>query len=107
MDWCFGFHCRRWFALLGCLCARSPEEPEFDFLLDEPAAMVTGQVDAIARCDNKTADLLDKKPDVDLLQVAGTKHFTYPMNSTLEPFNNNDVRMALKLGIDRQGFVDD
>ena len=69
-------------------------------------AMVTGQVDAIARCDLKTADLLEKKPDVDVLQVSGTKHFCFPMDITQGPFDNNDVRMALKLGMDRQGFVD-
>lgn len=69
-------------------------------------AMVTGQVDAIARCDLKTADLLEKKPDVDVLQVSGTKHFTYPMDMRAAPFDNNDVRMALKYGMDRQGFVD-
>lgn len=69
-------------------------------------AMVTGQVDAIARCDLKTADLLEKKPDVDVLQVSGTKHFTYPMDMRVAPFDNNDVRMALKYGMDRRGFVD-
>ncbi len=68
-------------------------------------AMVTGQVDAIARCDLKTAGLLENKPDVDVLQVPGTKHFTYPMDMRAAPFDNNDVRMALKYGIDRQGFV--
>ena len=69
-------------------------------------AMVTGQVDAIARCDLKTASLLEKKPDVNVLQVTGTKHFTYPMDVNTGPFDNNDVRMALKYGIDRQAFVD-
>ncbi len=69
-------------------------------------AMVTGQVDAIVRCDLKTAGLLEKKPDVDVLQVTGTKHFTFPMDIRSAPFDNNDVRMALKYGMDRQGFVD-
>jgi peptide/nickel transport system substrate-binding protein len=69
-------------------------------------AMVTGQVDAIARCDLKTASLLEKKPDVNVHQVSGTKHFTYPMDVRAAPFDNQDVRMALKYGIDRQGFVD-
>ena len=69
-------------------------------------AMVTGQVDAIARCDLKTAPLLEKKPDVNVLQTAGTKHYTYPMDMRAAPFNDNNVRMALKHGIDRQAFVD-
>ena len=37
-------------------------------------AMATGQVDAIARCDLKTVDLLAKKPGVNVFQTAGTKH---------------------------------
>jgi peptide/nickel transport system substrate-binding protein len=68
-------------------------------------AMATGQVDAIVRCDLKTAHLLDKKPGVDVIQVSGTKHYTYPMDVRLAPFDDNNVRMALKLGIDREGFV--
>jgi len=68
-------------------------------------AMSTGQVDAIVRCDLKTAHLLDRKPGLSVLQVAGTKHYTYPMDVRQAPFDNNDVRMALKLGIDREGFV--
>ena len=68
-------------------------------------AIITGQVDAIARVDLKTADLLDKKPGVSVLQVAGTKHYTYPMDVRQAPFDDNNVRMALKLGIDREAFV--
>ncbi len=68
-------------------------------------AMVTGQVDAIVRCDLKTANLLEAKPDVNVLQTTGTKHFTYPMDVRAAPFDNNDVRMALKYGIDREAFV--
>jgi peptide/nickel transport system substrate-binding protein len=43
-------------------------------------AMATGQVDAIVRCDLKTAPMLEKKPGISVLQVSGTKHFTYPMD---------------------------
>ena len=68
-------------------------------------AMSTGQVDAIARCDLKTAHLLDKKPGVSVLQTSGTKHFLYPMDVRAAPFDDNNVRMALKLGIDRKQFV--
>ena len=68
-------------------------------------AMVTGQVDAIARCDLKTASMLEKKPGVSVLQTSGTKHYTYPMDMRQGPFDNKHVRMALKLGIDREAFV--
>ncbi|MBC8269982.1 MAG: ABC transporter substrate-binding protein [Rhodospirillaceae bacterium] len=68
-------------------------------------AMATGQVDAIARCDLKTVDLLAKKPGIKVLQTAGTKHYTFPMDVRQAPFNDNNVRMALKLGMDREMFV--
>lgn len=68
-------------------------------------AMATGQVDAIVRCDLKTAHLLGKKPGVNVIETTGTKHYTYPMDVRVAPFDNNDVRMALKLGIDREAFV--
>ncbi len=68
-------------------------------------AMSTGQVDAIIRCDMKTAHLLDKKPGIDVLQVSGTKHYSYPMDVRAAPFDDNNVRMALKLGMNREMFV--
>ena len=90
-----------------------PDEGNFDevqvIAINDSAArmnaMSTGQVDAIAACDLKTAHLLDRKPGVSVLQVAGTKHYTYPMDVRQAPFDDNNVRMALKLGIDREGFV--
>ena len=69
-------------------------------------AMSTGQVDAIARCDLKTAKLLGKKPGIDVLETEGTKHYTYPMDVRQKPFDDNNVRMALKLGMDRKVFID-
>jgi peptide/nickel transport system substrate-binding protein len=68
-------------------------------------AMVTGQMDAIVRCDLKTAPMLEKKAGISVIQVSGTKHFTYPMDVRQAPFNDNNVRMALKHGIDREAFV--
>ena len=47
--------------------------------------MVTGQVDAIARCDLKTADLLEKKPDVDVLQVPAYQALHLPMDVRVAP----------------------
>ena len=68
-------------------------------------AMVTGQMDAIVRCDLKTAPMLEKKAGISVIQVSGTKHFTYPMDVRQAPFNDNNVRMALKHGINREVFV--
>lgn len=39
------------------------------------------------------------------MQIAGKAHFTLPMRMDQPPFDNKDVRMALKYGIDREEQV--
>ena len=69
-------------------------------------ALLSGDVDAIDRVDPKTVDLLARAPIVDILEKTGTLHYTFPMRVTSEPFTNMDLRMALKLSINRQELVD-
>ncbi|MEN8245676.1 MAG: ABC transporter substrate-binding protein [Thermodesulfobacteriota bacterium] len=68
-------------------------------------AIVTGEIDAMNYADVKTAHLLEKKPDIQLIRTAGKMHYEFVMNTTLAPFDNNHVRMALKLAIDREDFL--
>ena len=68
-------------------------------------ALVTGEIDAMNRVDLKTAHLLGKKDGITIEEVTGTQHYTIPMNTTVAPFDNYDVRMALKLAIDREALV--
>ncbi len=68
-------------------------------------ALVTGEIDAMNRVDLKTANLLAKRPGLVLEEVTGTQHYTIPMNTTVPPFDDYDVRMALKLAIDREALV--
>lgn len=65
-------------------------------------ALQTGQVDVIGRCDRKTLRLLEKSPNVQIVETNGTKHFTMPMNCGMKPYDNNDVRLAMKYAIDRE-----
>jgi peptide/nickel transport system substrate-binding protein len=65
-------------------------------------ALVTGAVDVIGDVDPTTAKLLARNGDITVLDVTGTQHYTFPMRTDLAPFDNNDVRMALKLSIDRE-----
>ena len=65
-------------------------------------ALVSGVVDIIDKVDLKTVALLGKTPNVEVLDVTGTLHYTLPMNTTRAPFNDNNVRMALKHAVDRQ-----
>ncbi len=69
-------------------------------------ALITGQIDAMNRVELKTSRLLRREPNVKLHDVAGNQHYTIPMLADIPPFDNNHVRMALKLAIDRQDLVD-
>ncbi|MEE8432190.1 MAG: ABC transporter substrate-binding protein [Candidatus Desulfatibia sp.] len=68
-------------------------------------ALKTGQVDAINRCERKTVKLLEKIPGIKVIKSNGTKHYTIPMITTMKPFDNNDVRLALKYAVDREQLV--
>ena len=69
-------------------------------------AIMSGQVDVIDRVDTKTAHLLGQHPSVDLVESTGTLHYTLPMRTDTAPFDDNNVRMALKHAMDRQDIVD-
>ena len=69
------------------------------------SALTTGEIDAMNRCDLKTVHLLERNPEVYILDIAGTQHYTAPMITTNAPFDNNDVRLALKYAVKREELV--
>ncbi len=69
-------------------------------------ALVTGEVDVIDRIDTKTAHLLKRRPGISLKVTAGTQHFTFPMLTDMAPYDNNDLRLAIKWGIDRKQLLE-
>ena len=69
-------------------------------------ALVTGDVDAIDRVDLKAAGLLGRRPGIDIKQSSGTQHYTFAMSTNKSPYDDNNVRQALKYAIDRQELVD-
>ena len=68
-------------------------------------ALVSGEVDAIDKVDLKTVHLLERAPGIHLHQVTGTLHYTFAMHTDVAPFDNNDVRLALKYAINRDEIV--
>ena len=68
-------------------------------------AMTTGAIHIMDRCDLKTVHLLKRNNDVDVTEVTGTLHYTFPMRTDMAPFDNNDVRLALKYAVDREELV--
>ncbi|WP_299349028.1 ABC transporter substrate-binding protein [uncultured Shimia sp.] len=69
-------------------------------------ALMTGQVDAVNRVDFKTEPLMKANPMINIFEVTGNQHFTFPMLTNVAPFDNIDVRKALKHAINRQEMVD-
>ncbi|MBV6272571.1 ABC transporter substrate-binding protein [Alcaligenaceae bacterium CGII-47] len=68
-------------------------------------ALITGGLDVIDQVDLKTVHLLKRSPNVDVVNTSGGLYYNYAMNTTLAPFNNPDVRLALKYGIDREALL--
>ncbi|WP_306296823.1 ABC transporter substrate-binding protein [Candidatus Entotheonella palauensis] len=68
-------------------------------------ALKTGEIDVMNRSELKTVHLLKRTPGLQVLQTNGTKHYTMPMHTDVKPFDNNDVRLALKHAVDRQALL--
>ncbi|MFB9884939.1 ABC transporter substrate-binding protein [Balneatrix alpica] len=68
-------------------------------------ALMTGQVDLIDRPDLKTIKMLERAPGVKVEQRTGTLHYTLPMHANVAPFQDNNVRLALKHAINREEMV--
>jgi len=66
------------------------------------SALKTGQLDVIQQVDLKTVHLLKKIPGIQVIDVIGTAHVTIPMLTDVSPYDNNNVRLALKHAIDRE-----
>ncbi|MEG9862910.1 MAG: ABC transporter substrate-binding protein [Parvularculales bacterium] len=69
-------------------------------------ALLNGSVHAIDRVDPKTVALLSRASNVKIAEKASTTHYTMPMRVDAAPFDNYDLRMALKLSVKRQELVD-
>lgn len=70
------------------------------------SAIVSGDVHVIDRVDLKTADLMGRKPGVNLVTATGTLHYSLPMLTDTAPFDDNNIRLAIKYAVNRQEIVD-
>jgi peptide/nickel transport system substrate-binding protein len=68
-------------------------------------ALVTGEVDLIDRVDLKTAHLLQRNAGVEVESTTGTQHYTFPMRTDTAPFDDVNVRLALKYSVDREALL--
>lgn len=84
------------------------DEVEMISLLDTTArqnAVMNGAVHSISRVDPKTVHLMARVSNLKIVEATGTLHYTFPMRVDVAPFDNNDLRMAVKLSVDREQLV--
>jgi len=69
------------------------------------SALQGGQVDMINRVEPKIVDLIKRVPGVTIQNVAGKGHYVFIAHCNTAPFDNNDLRLALKYALDREEMV--
>jgi peptide/nickel transport system substrate-binding protein len=69
------------------------------------AALRSGAVDAIDRVPADATRALGADPSLRLMETEGTQHYTFPMRCDLAPFDDPDVRLALKFALDREALL--
>ncbi|WP_299949522.1 ABC transporter substrate-binding protein [uncultured Ruegeria sp.] len=70
------------------------------------SALQSGQVHMINRVLPKVAKFLAQAPGVKVRNVSGRAHYEFVMMVDKAPFDNKNLRLALKYSIDRQEMVD-
>ncbi|CAN5485327.1 ABC transporter substrate-binding protein [soil metagenome] len=67
--------------------------------------LMSNELDAIIEVDFKTMDMLAQNPDITVDEVQTGTLVCMPMMMDIPPFDNPDVRTALKYAIDREATV--
>ncbi len=70
------------------------------------AAVQSGSVDLISYVPPRLVSLLEQEQNVTVREVPSTLHYTMPMITTAAPFDDNNIRLALKLATDRKAILD-
>ncbi len=68
-------------------------------------ALKTGRIDWMDAPELKTIDLLEKDKKLQILNIPGSFHYNMTMRTDTKPYDNNDVRLALKYAIDRELII--
>lgn len=68
-------------------------------------ALRSGQVDLINTADLKTLNMLKRVPSIKVEDTPSGRFYVLGMMSDVAPFNDQNVRNALKFAIDRQEFL--
>lgn len=68
-------------------------------------ALQTGAIDCMNNVQTSTAHLLKRVPGIKVHASTGNKQMTLPMRTNIAPFDNVDVRLAMKHIIDRKEWL--
>lgn len=70
------------------------------------AALQSGQVHMATRVPPKVASLVGRIAGIDVHSEPSAGHYTFIMHADTAPFDNKDLRLALKYAINREEMVD-
>src|SRR6266851_2052243 len=68
-------------------------------------ALVSGSAHLINRLDPKTVGTLKENKTVQIFEISGSSHYSFAMRCDAAPFDNKDLRLALKYAVDREAIV--
>lgn len=69
-------------------------------------ALRTGEIDGMDRVELRTVNMLREVAGITVHEVEGKTHYTFPMHTNAAPFNDTNIRMAVKLGLDREAMLE-
>ena len=93
-----GYHRETWFDAVQFIALNDANARQ--------SALLTGEVDALSETDVRTVNLLGRNPNIKLVEVASGTHPTIAMHVDTAPFDNVDVRLALKYATNRAEMVE-
>lgn len=67
--------------------------------------LLSGRIDVMDRVDTKTLKFMEQRPGIKIDKVTGYEKNVFVMIITTPPFDNPDVRNALKYAIDREAII--
>lgn len=77
--------------------------------INDPAARIfalkSGNVHLINQVPPRLVSRLEADPTVQIFESAAAAHYALPMRCDTAPFDNNDLRLAIKYAVDREGML--
>jgi peptide/nickel transport system substrate-binding protein len=84
------------------------DEVEIVSLIDPTArtnALISGEIDYMDRCEAKSLKYLERQAGIEIDKTTGYEHNVFSMNVTAPPYDNKDVRNAIKFAVNREEIV--